>query len=148
MLTTIEKVIFLQNVDLFSDVPTEQLAHMAAIAQEVEIDPKEEIYIENDPSDSLYLVLEGRVRLHQGDQDITIAEEKEAFGSWALFDDQPRVTSATALVESRLLKIDSDQFIDLLSDHEQITKGILKAMAERLRSLMGRIKPIKREQSN
>lgn len=148
MLTTIEKVIFLQNVDLFSDVPTEQLAHMAAIAQEVEIDPKEAIYIENDPSDSLYLVLEGRVRLHQGDQEITIAEEKEAFGSWALFDDQPRVTSATALVESRLLKIDSDQFIDLLSDHEQITKGILKAMAERLRSLMGRIKPINREKSD
>ena len=60
MLTVIEKVIFLQNVEVFSDVPTEDLAYLAAIAEEVEFKNGEEVFKENEPSDALYLVLEGQ----------------------------------------------------------------------------------------
>ena len=58
MLTVIEKVIFLQNVDVFSDVSTEQLAYLAAIVEEVSLPTGETIYKEQDPSDALYLALE------------------------------------------------------------------------------------------
>ena len=33
MLTVVEKVIFLQGVDVFGDIPTEQLSYVAAIAE-------------------------------------------------------------------------------------------------------------------
>ena len=62
MYTTIEKVIFLQNVDVFSEVPTEQLAYVAAIAEEVSYLKNDDIYETNHPSDALYLVLEGKVK--------------------------------------------------------------------------------------
>ena len=57
MLSIVEKVIFLQNVDVFSEVPTEQLAYLAAIAEELACEPDERLYNEDEPSDCMYLVL-------------------------------------------------------------------------------------------
>ncbi|MBD3401851.1 cyclic nucleotide-binding domain-containing protein [candidate division GN15 bacterium] len=139
MLTVIEKVIFLQNVDVFAQVPTEHLAYLAAIAEEVECREGDTIYREDEPSDALYLVLHGRVRLDREGREITVAEDKEAFGTWALFDEQPRVATATATEDTRLLRIDRDEFVDLLADHVQITQGVLKTMVDRLRGLVGRV---------
>lgn len=139
MLTVIEKVIFLQNVDVFEGVPSDQLAYLAAIAEEVTYSEGEMIYKANDRSDALYLVLDGSVKLHLGDREITTAGPKEAFGTWALFDDQPRVAAATALEDARLLKVDRDNFVDLLADHVQITESILKSMVSRLRGLVDRV---------
>ena len=139
MLTVIEKVIFLQNVDVFDKVPTEQLAYLAAIAEEIDYKANTDIYRENDASDALYLVLDGRVRLHRDGREIAVAAEKEAFGTWALFDDEPRLSAATAQVDTRVLCIDREDFIELLADHVEITQGVLKTMVGRLRGLVGRV---------
>lgn len=135
MLTVIEKVIFLQHVDVFSEVSTEQLAFLGAIAEEIVVREGETLYEADEPSDSMYLVLSGKIRLHRGDTDVLVARDREAFGTWALFDDEPRVVTATALEESRLLRIDKEDFIDLLADNVQITQGVLKAIVRRLRAL-------------
>lgn len=135
MLTVIEKVIFLQNIEVFSEVPTEPLAYLASIGEENSIRKGDQIYKENDPSDAMYLVLEGRIRLHRDDTEVTVAGPKDVFGVWALFDEEPRVVTATALEDTLLLRIDREDFIDLLSDHVQITQGVLKALVKRLRGL-------------
>jgi CRP-like cAMP-binding protein len=135
LLTVIEKVIFLQAVDVFSEVPTDQLAILAQVAEETSVAKDEQLYKSEEASDSMYLVLEGKIRLHRGTTDVLIAQTKEAFGTWALFDDEPRVTDATALEDSRVLRIDKEEFIDVLADNVQITQGVLKAMVRRLRAL-------------
>ena len=142
MLTVVEKVIFLQNVDVFSEVSTEQMAYLAAIVEEISYAKDIVIYKEQDPSDAIYFVLDGKIRLHRNGVDVSIAGPQEAFGTWALFDEEPRVTTATTLEDTRLLRVDRDDFIDLLSDHVQITQGVLKALAKRLRGLIG--EPIRR----
>ena len=139
MLTIIEKVIALQGVDVFSEVSTEQLAYLAAIVEEEKAGVGETIYRERDPGDAMYLVVEGRVRLHRNSMEITVAEPGGAFGTWALFDDEPRVSAATALEESLLLRLDKEDFIDLLADNVEITQGVLKALVSRVRSLIGRV---------
>ena len=135
MLTVIEKVIFLQAVDVFSEVPTDQLAILAQVAEETAVAKDEKLYKSEEASDSMYLVLEGKIRLHRGTTDVLIAKSSEAFGTWALFDDEPRVTDATAIETSRVLRIDKEEFIDVLADNVQITQGVLKAMVRRLRAL-------------
>ena len=82
---------------------------------------------------------EGKVRLTRGDQEVMVAQKKDVFGTWALFDDEPRVATAKTLENSRLLQIDKEDFIDLLADHVAITQSVLKTMVKRLRSLMTRI---------
>ncbi len=137
MLTVIEKVIFLQHVDVFSEISTEQMAYLAAIVKEVPFSKNADIYHEQDPPDAIYLVLEGKVRLHRNGVDIAFIGPQEAFGTWALFDDEPRVATATTLEDTHLLRVGRDDFIDLLSDHVQITQGVLRALTKRLRGLIG-----------
>ena len=136
MLTVVEKVLFLQEVDIFENTPTEDLAHIAAITEEVNYDANADIYRTGDVSDSMYIVIEGQVKLHHDGRQVMIAKHNDVFGTWALFDDEPRVVSATTIEDSRLLRIDREEFFDVLADHIQITLGILKTLSRRLRGLL------------
>ena len=140
MYTTIEKVIFLQDIDVFRDVRVEDLAYIAAITEEETFQPGTNLYEVNDSADSLYLVLDGKVRLHRNSQEISVSGPHEAFGTWSLFDNQPRVATATALEETLVLKILREDFYDLLSDHVRIAEALLRSMARSLRSLAERFK--------
>ena len=137
MLTVVEKVIFLQHVDVFSEISTEQMAYLAAIVEEVSFPNEKNIYQEQDRADAIYLVLEGRVRLHRNGTEVAVMGPQQAFGTWALFDEEPRVATATTLEHTSLLRVGRDDFIDLLSDHVQITQGVLRALSHRLRGLIG-----------
>ena len=139
MLTTVEKVIFLQDIDIFEFTSTEDLAHIAAITDEVQFQADKTIFVEGEISDAMYMVIEGKVRLTRGDQEVMVAQKKDVFGTWALFDDEPRVVAATTLENSLLLQIAKEDFIDLLADHVAITQSVLKTMVKRLRNLMTRI---------
>ena len=138
MLTTIEKVIFLQEIDAFANLNSEDLAHIASISEEVSFSEGSVIYRERGNPDSMYLIINGKVRLHQGEHEVMIAGVRNAFGTWALFDDEPRVVTATTIEDSHLLRIDKEDFIDLLADNVQITQGILKSFVGRIRGLMER----------
>ncbi len=134
-MTTIEKVIALQDVDIFSQVSAEELAYLAAIVTEHDY----AAYNDKDAADSMYLVVEGKVRLHKEELDITESGPGQAFGTWALFDEEPRVSAATAREDAMVLRLDKDDFIDLLADNVEITQGVLKALVSRVRGLIGRV---------
>ena len=139
MLTTVEKVIFLQDIDIFEFTSTEDLARIAAITEELEFKAEEEISKEGDIPDSMYVVISGQVKLTRGGEEVMVAKEKDAFGTWALFDDEPLVVTATTLEDTLVLRIDREDFIDLLADYVAITQSVLKTMAKRLRRLMTRV---------
>jgi CRP/FNR family cyclic AMP-dependent transcriptional regulator len=139
VLTAVEKVILLQEVDIFEHTTTEDLAYIAAITEECDFARGNIIYREGEISDSMYLVIEGTVVLRRGEKDVLTAKKKDVFGTWSLFDDEPRVVTAVSADESTLLKIDKDDFFELLADHVQITQGILKAIVKKLRSLADRV---------
>ncbi len=139
MLTTVEKVIFLQDIDIFEFTSTEDLSHIAAITDEIEYKAGEQICTERSIPDAMYMVFEGRVRLTRGGQELMIAGHKDTFSTWALFDDEPLVATATAVEDTRLLRINKEDFIDLLADHVKITQSILKTLVKRLRRLMTRV---------
>lgn len=133
MLSTVEKVLFLKSIELFSQIPGEELARIAQIAVE---DPKErgeEIFAEGDPGDALYLILDGRVRVHKGDRTVAELSERECFGEMALLDDEARSASVTALEDGRLLKISREDFQEILADDPEIALGVIKVLSRRLR---------------
>lgn len=139
MRSVIERVILLQGVDVFARVPTEQLAHVASVSEEVSHEVGHVLFEENDPSDAMYVVLEGEVRLTRGSQEVTVAKSGDAFGTWSLFDDEPRVVTATARTDVTLLRLDRLDFIDLLADNVEITQAVLKGIVQRLRGVAGRL---------
>ena len=139
MLTVIEKVLFLQDVEIFEHVTNEDLSYIAAIAQEVRFKAEKVVYKEGDISDSMYMVLEGKVKIHIGESLVMMEDLKDVFGAWSLFDDEVRLVSATTYEDCLLLQIYKEDMLELLADHVGITEGILKAMAKRLHSVARRV---------
>jgi CRP-like cAMP-binding protein len=135
MLTNLEKVLLLQNVDSFSHVTLEQLSYLAAVAQEITVPACRLLYAEGDAPDGLYVVISGSVLMRRSKQDIDRIAPNGAFGVWALFDDEPRLTTAESVEESRLLFIQREEFYDVLSDHVEIVAGLFKHLVQRLRKL-------------
>lgn len=133
MLTTVEKVLFLKSIDLFSQIPGEDLAQVALIATEEQRDNGEDIFIEGDVGDALYLVLDGKVRVHRQDKTIAELGERECFGEIAILDASPRSATVTALSDVALLKIAREDFEELLQEKHVIAQGIIKVLTRRLR---------------
>jgi AAA family ATP:ADP antiporter len=138
MLSSLEKVLLLQHVEMFSTLPSDQLAALAEISREVSLLAGDTVYHVNDSPDGLYLVLEGSVHLSQGERMVSVAGPQVSFGAWALFDDEPRVVSAEVMEDTRLLRIGRSDFNDLLADDVRIAQGIIRTVAGKLRELVER----------
>jgi CRP-like cAMP-binding protein len=133
MLSAVEKVLFLKSIDLFSQIPGEDLAQVALISTEEQKDLGEEIFAEGESGDALFLVIDGRVRVHRQDRMIAELGERECFGEMALLDAAPRSATVTALAETNLLKITREDFEDIMTEKPEIAMGIIKVLTRRLR---------------
>jgi len=135
-LSAIDKVLSLQSVDVFKHATTEMLAYLGSIAEELHASENQVIFAEDDVSDAMYVVVSGRVRLDKAEKEVMTIHAGQSFGTWALFDRQPRVMTATVVEDVHLLKIRSEDFYDLLSDHDEITPAIFRSVIERVNRLI------------
>ena len=132
----IEKVFLLQKIDLLQDARSSHLALLASIAEEVDVAGGTVLVRQNETTDALYVVIEGRVDLESVDGQRIVAGAGRAFGTWALIDEAPSLVTATAAEPSRLLRITRGDFYDLLADHSELALGLLQGLARRVRTLV------------
>jgi hypothetical protein len=137
VLSVVEKVLLLQNVDVFADASSEQLSLVAAVAVEEELDRGTRLYSQGEAADAMYVVVRGLIRLHREEELVASLGPDTAFGTWALFEEEPRLTSATVEDASTVLRIDREEFFDVLADQVGLTRAILARVARRLRTLVG-----------
>ena len=133
MISTVEKVLFLKSVDLFSQIPGEDLARVALIAAEVDFEPSETLMTEGEVGDSMYLLLQGQVQVTKGTHGVTILGAKECVGEMSILDSEPRSATVRALAPTRALKVEREDFYDLLNERIEIARGVIKVLCRRLR---------------
>lgn len=132
----IEKVFLLQNVDLLSGVQSQQLALLASIAREVDVDEDRILIRKGEPTDALYVVIDGEVELAGvGEQSVRVSDGSP-FGTWALIDREPSLVDAKTTRPTRLLEIARADFRDLLVDHPELGLDLLEGLARRVRMLV------------
>jgi CRP/FNR family cyclic AMP-dependent transcriptional regulator len=131
-LTLVEKVLVLADVALFAETRTADLAHLAAAARENDVLSGEVIHREGDASDAMHVILSGRVRF-QRENGAHAEAVKGAFGAFGLLDQRARTWTAKALEPTLLLSLERDAFVDVLSDHVNVGRGVLRVLAGRLR---------------
>ena len=105
----------------------------AAVAEEVRLAADTVIFREGEPSDALYVILEGTVSLRKDGTEKTVVRENETFGLWALLDESPRLVTAVAVTEIKALKIEREYLYDVLASHFDIVRGILKCLVRMVR---------------
>jgi CRP/FNR family cyclic AMP-dependent transcriptional regulator len=133
MISTVEKVLFLKSVDLFKQIPGEDLAQIARIADEVEFAKSQLVFKEGDIGEALYLILEGKVRIHRGEKTLTELGQKECFGEMSILDSEPRSASVTVVDDLVALKIQREDFAEIMAGKGEIATGIIKVLTHRLR---------------
>jgi len=139
MLTTVEKVLFLKSIDLFSRIPGEDLAQISVITEETTYEDGEIIFEEGQLGDALFLVVGGKVRVHRGNKEIARLSNGECFGEMAILDSAPRSATVTALDEVDCLKIEREDFYDILGEKPEIAQGIIRVLTARLRHTLDEI---------
>jgi CRP-like cAMP-binding protein len=134
-LSPVEKVLCLQGVHVFKHATTEMLTYVSSIAEEVTVAAQAVIFSEQEISDAMYVVVTGHVRLEKEEKEVLVVGPSQSFGTWALFDNAPRLMSAVAVEDTLLLRIVSDTFYEFLADHEEVTPAIFRAVIERVKAL-------------
>ena len=136
MLLTIEKVIILKTVSIFSEMPEEYLVNIATLLEEVEVKEGAKIIDQGEMGSSMYIIVEGKVRIHQEEKTLAILEERNVFGEWAALDPELRAASATALEPVRLFRLEHESLYDLMAVDIEVVRGIVHFLCQRLRSFL------------
>lgn len=135
-LTTIEKVIFLKSVDIFEHATVEQLGRIAGLMEEVNFEAGETIYKEGEPGDALYVVLSGRVLIEIHGSPVRELKEREAFGTLEVLDFHPRAGTTKAIDPVRALKLNGQQFYELLSVDIEMVQAVFRTLCALVRRLL------------
>ena len=128
----------LARVPLFQRLEPDELEHLAEEVEQVNYKAGEIIFHEFDTGDALYVVEEGAVRIWVTDEDVkdvTLAELKPGhlFGEMAVLDRGKRSSSATAMVDTHLHRLSSDNFEKFLIQHPDCAIDVICEIAARLR---------------
>lgn len=129
-LAGIERVVFLQTVDLFRFCKAEEVLRISALAREERFAEGETIYEQNEGSGALYCVVRGAVRLAGVDGGSERVEPLHTFGVVDILSGRLRTATATAESDTLVLAIDADDFFDLLAHNIEIVKALFRQLLE------------------
>jgi CRP/FNR family cyclic AMP-dependent transcriptional regulator len=135
--TTISTTV-LRAVPLFSSVPDEQLRMLATVVTRRSVTRGATIMVAGDLTDSLYIVLSGRLKVMMSDAEgkeviLSILGPGEFFGEMGLIDDSPRSASVVAIEPCELLSIAKRDFSKCLADNFEMAMAVMRGLVRRLR---------------
>lgn len=137
-LMTIEKMIALRSVPIFSSLAPEDLAELARSSAEKDYLPGEPLCLEGDPGDEVFVLLSGGVnvlRTEGMEARLVSAEQAGGFiGELAVLDPAPRAATVVAgAAGTRALRLDGRAFREILKVNPAVAQGVIRTLAQRLR---------------
>lgn len=140
-----ERLVFLREVPLFSNLGLEQLEAIERIAREEEYMADEEVVREGDPGEELYLVMSGSLAVWSGWRSPTPVRLNALgpgsyFGEMAILDRAPRSASVVANEPSRLLVLDGSPLRDLIFQRPEIAFEVFRVLTARVRAAEARLR--------
>ena len=129
----VQKILFLKNVPLFSTMPPDTIAWVAEAADETSTLSGQTIFEKGSEGDSMYVIADGSVRIHDGDKTLASLPQGAFFGELSILDGETRSATATAETDCLLLVIRQDSFRRILSKQFDVTENLLKILVRRIR---------------
>ena len=126
---------FLNGVSFFSEVSEESLVRLCEDLNSEIFLKNESVFKKGDVGDAMYVILNGKVKIHDNKHIYGYQSVGECFGEYALIDNLDRSASVTAIEETNLLKIERQRFQDLMINDQGFLKGILSVFIKRHRKL-------------
>jgi CRP/FNR family cyclic AMP-dependent transcriptional regulator len=137
MATTVSTAV-LKAVPLFASFPEDQLRMLTTMVTRRSASRSTTIMAGGDATDSLYIVLSGRLKVMMSDSDgkeviLSILGPGEFFGEMGLIDDEPRSASVVTIEPCELLSISKRDFKKCLVENSEMSMAVMRGLVRRLR---------------
>ena len=144
---SIDRAEILKRSLIFSGLNEHELAELSEIAIERTFDSGEFIFWDGDDPEWLYIVAEGKIKVLKhasSGKEFIIAffSTGELFGEVAVFENKPYPASAQAVVETTVVGIKREDFVEFLSHRPEVALRIIYVLGGRLREAQGRLRDI------
>lgn len=135
----IDKVSIVKKIPLFSNLRASDLGLIADKSRIIEYKKDEDLYIENSPADAFYCIVSGRVkaytRLSNGKENILeVLHRGEYFGIISLLTGEPHSVTTTTINDSIILKIDKEDFRNLLKKIPSLAICLSQTLSRRIKT--------------
>jgi CRP/FNR family cyclic AMP-dependent transcriptional regulator len=124
---------FLARVPIFSGCAPEEIAAIAAVAQESSYEPGQIVVTQGTPGQAFYLIVEGAVEYLRDGSVLGTFGPGEFFGEMSLLDEAPRSASVRAAEQTQCLMLSSWDFKALLLKKPEIAIKLLEVLSRRIR---------------
>jgi CRP/FNR family cyclic AMP-dependent transcriptional regulator len=127
-----------RKVSLFADLEAGDLETLSQIATSRHVPAGTAILREAEPGDQFFVIVRGEVKVYVDSPDgrevvLTHLQAGDFFGEMALFENESRSATVTALTETDLVALSRNDFFTALARDFTLTKKILKTLSARLR---------------
>lgn len=110
--------LFLHQFNVFAKLPPEALKELLAALEPIEVPAGETIISEGDPPGPMFILEEGRCRVHIGvgnrRRNIAFIRKGEFFGELSVFREQRREATVEAVTDCRLFRLTRETYAGLL----------------------------------
>jgi CRP-like cAMP-binding protein len=96
------------------------------------------IFSAGEPGTAMYVILSGEIELRISDAIVETLGPGEPFGEMALVDHSPRVATAVAKTDCKLVVIPEKRFLFMVQQTPHFSLQIMRVMADRLRRMDAR----------
>jgi CRP/FNR family cyclic AMP-dependent transcriptional regulator len=137
MATTVSTAV-LKAVPLFASFPEDQLRMLTTVVTRKSAPRSTTIMVGGDPTDSLYIVLSGRLKVMMSDAEgkeviLSILGAGEIFGEMGLIDDEPRSATVVTIEPCELLSLAKRDFKKSLAENFEMSMAVMRGLVKRLR---------------
>jgi len=126
---------FLATVPFFSEVSKSSLKHLCDNIKEETYIKNANVFRKGTSGDSMYVILKGKVKVHDNEHLYGELKKGDCFGEYALIDNMTRSASITVIERTEVLRIDRQHFLDLMLKDKGFAEGVLTVMIKRHREL-------------
>jgi len=130
--------LLLRNVPLFAMLSESQLSVLTSVVSRRSFARGTTIIAAGDVTDSLYLVISGRLKVMMSDDEgreviLSMLGPNEYFGEMGLIDDSTRSASVISLEACELLVLSKRDFRKCLSENFEMAMTVMRGLVKRLR---------------
>lgn len=127
------RVTLLKSISIFEEVDVNLLENIATALAPKFLSKGETLFKVGDKDYSLYLIVQGKVKVHIDNHLYAHFTSNQYIGEYSLIDSTPRSATVTAVEPSELLRLDQSTFWDLINKRSDIALAMLKGLVFRLR---------------
>jgi CRP/FNR family transcriptional regulator, cyclic AMP receptor protein len=137
----------LKNIELFSCLSDADMQAISSLAVTRSFPKNTLVICEGDTSNSLYVVLSGKVKVFLSDEEgkevtLNLQGAGEYFGELAILDEAPRSASVMTVEDTKLAILSKTAFEKCMGQHPTIALTVMRGLARRLRELTENVRSL------